>query len=75
MYETEDPKGEYVLVLDGRAAEELQAEKAKSWESMSLKEHLEHYLAQGMDKKEAMKQMAKDRNCSKRDIYQGLLDG
>ena len=73
-YELEEPKGEYVLVMDGRPAEELQAEKAKTWESMSLKDHLDHYLAQGMDKKEAMKQMAKDRNCSKRDIYQGLLE-
>ena len=40
---------------------------------MSLPEHLEFYLNQGMEKKEAMKQMAKDRGCTKREIYQGLL--
>lgn len=72
-YETEEPKGEYVLVLEGRLQAELEEEKAQKWEQMSLQEHLEHYLKQGLDKKKAMKQMAKDRGCSKRDIYQALL--
>lgn len=73
-YETEEPRGEYVLVLAGRSMEELKEETAKSFESMTLKEHLEMYLDRGMDRKDAMKQMAKDRNCSKRDIYQALLE-
>ena len=73
-YTAEEPKGEYVLVIEGRSREELERESAASWEAMTLIEHLEYYLDRGMDKKEAMKQMAKDRGCSKREIYQGLLD-
>ena len=68
-----EPRGEYVLVLEGRSRQELADEKAKAWEEMTLSEHLAYYLAKGLDKKEAMKQMAKDRNCSRRDIYQALL--
>ena len=73
-YTAEEPKGEYVLVIEGRSREELERESAASWEAMTLIEHLEYYLDRGMDKKEAMKQMAKDRGCSKREIYQRLLD-
>ena len=40
---------------------------------MDIEEHMQKYLDQGMDKKEAMKQVAKDRGVSKRDIYQELL--
>lgn len=72
-YEAEEPKGEYVLVLEGRSQEELIGEKVQAWERMTLEEHLQYYLEQGLEKKEAMKQMAKDRGCSKREIYQGLL--
>lgn len=38
-----------------------------------MKQHVDYYLDKGMDKKEAMKQAAKDRGVSKRDIYQELL--
>ena len=68
-----EPRGEYVLVLEGRSRQELADEKAKVWEEMTLSEHLAYYQAKGLDKKEAMKQMAKDRNCSRRYIYQALL--
>lgn len=73
-YETEDPRGEYVLVLEGRSKAEMKEETARSFEAMTYTEHLELYLNQGMDRKDAMKQMARDRNCSKRDIYQALLE-
>ena len=72
-FQEETPRGEFVLVLEGRSARELQREQAKTWEGMSLSEHLEFYLSQGQGKKEAMKQMAQDRSCSRREIYQGLL--
>ncbi|MCR5594225.1 MAG: 16S rRNA (cytidine(1402)-2'-O)-methyltransferase [Lachnospiraceae bacterium] len=72
-YETNEPRGEYVLVLEGKSAEELQAEKSSMWETMSVKEHMDLYLDQGYDKKEAMKKVASDRGVSKRDIYQILL--
>ena len=67
------PKGECVLVLEGRSREEIYKEERKKWEDMSVAEHMELYLGQGMEKKEAMKQVAKDRGVSKRDIYQILL--
>ena len=69
-----EPRGEYVLVLEG-LSEEAAAEQGKArWSGISLTEHLERYLAQGLDKKEAMKRMAEDRGVSRREIYQGLLE-
>lgn len=72
-YKQEEPKGECVLVLEGRNREELIEEAQKSWEEMPIKEHMDLYLAKGMDKKDAMKAVAKDRGISKRDVYQMLL--
>ena len=74
LYENAEPRGEYVLVIRGKSLEEMKQEAAVEFDSISLEDHLNFYLAQGMDKKEAMKRMAKDRNCSRRDIYQKLLN-
>ena len=68
-----EPRGEYVLVICGRNPEEIKKEKQLSWESMSIEEHMQMYESQGIDHKEAMKLVAKDRGVSKRDIYQQLL--
>ncbi|MBO4750151.1 MAG: 16S rRNA (cytidine(1402)-2'-O)-methyltransferase [Lachnospiraceae bacterium] len=68
-YQTEEPRGEYVLVIEGKSREEKRAEEQAAWESMSIEEHVAHYEAQGIDHKEAMKLAAKDRGVSKRDIY------
>ena len=72
-YEENDPKGECVLVIEGRSREELRQEEVSKWEEMSIEEHMEVYLGQGIDRKEAMKKVAKDRGISKRDVYQQLL--
>ena len=71
-YETNEPKGECVIVLEGRSREEMEREKRAGWEAMSIEEHVQRYLAQGFDKKEAMKRTGKDRGVSKRDIYNYL---
>ena len=71
-YQTEEPKGECVIVIEGRSIGEIRQEQQKSWEEMSMEEHMDIYLEQGMDRKEAMKQVAKDRGISKRDVYQYL---
>lgn len=71
-YETNEPKGECVIVLEGRSREEMEREKRAGWEAMSIEDHVQHYLAQGFDKKEAMKRTGKDRGVSKRDIYNYL---
>lgn len=71
-YEEEEPRGEYVIVVEGKSREEKRKEEIASWESMTIEEHMEHYMSQGMDEKTAMKQVAKDRGVGKRDIYQHL---
>lgn len=73
-YQENAPKGECVLVIEGRSWEELKAEEQEQWEQMPLEAHMEHYESQGMDHKSAMKQVAKDRGVSKRDIYRMLLE-
>ena len=57
-----------------RKLKQLEEEEQKSWENISIEEHMEKYLSQGLSKKDAMKQVAKDRGVGKRDIYQALLD-
>lgn len=72
-YRENSPKGECVLVLEGKSREEIKEEERSKSEDMSVPEHVEFYLKQGMEKKEAMKQVAKDRGVSKREIYGVLL--
>lgn len=72
-YEVEEPRGEYVLVIEGKSFEEKAQEKMEDWKVLSVEEHMDYYLEQGMDKKEAMKKVAKDRGVSKRDIYKELV--
>ena len=73
FYEDNEPKGEYVLVISGKTFETKEREAREAWESLSVEEHMAHYEASGMERKEAMKQVAKDRGISKRDVYQALL--
>jgi 16S rRNA (cytidine1402-2'-O)-methyltransferase len=72
-YEVNEPRGEYVLIIAGRSREEMKKEEQAGWEALSLEEHMAHYESQGIDRREAMKRVAKDRGVSKRDIYQALL--
>ena len=60
-------------MIEGKSREELKQEEVAKWEEMSIEEHMEYYLRQGIEKKEAMKQVAKDRGITKRDVYQQLL--
>ena len=72
-YEMNEPKGECVLVMEGKSREDIRREEVSKWEEMSIEEHMEYYQRQGIDKKEAMNLVAKDRGISKRDVYQQLL--
>ena len=72
-YRENDPRGEYVLVIEGKSKHEVEAEKQSRWEDMSLEDHLAMYEAEGLDRKAAMKKVAADRGVSKRDIYNQLL--
>ena len=69
------PRGEYVIVLQGRALEEAVRAERKKWEDIPMEEHMKIYTEQGMDRKEAMKAVAKDRGVSRRDVYAALLQG
>ncbi len=69
LYEQEDPRGEYVLVIEGKSREEKRLEEQASFETLSIEEHVARYEAQGHDHKEAMKLAAKDRGVTKREIY------
>lgn len=69
FYRTEEPRGEYVLVLEGKSPEEKRREEMAAWADMSVEEHMAFYESQGMDNKSAMKQVARDRGLGKRDIY------
>ncbi len=72
-YKEEPPRGECVIVIEGRSRKEMEEEAIAKWEDLTIEEHMDRYLSQGMDKKTAMKQVAKDRGVGKRDIYQALL--
>jgi len=71
-YEGQEPRGEYVLVLEGKSREEKRREEIAAWEDLSIEEHMAYYENQGMERKAAMKQVAKDRGCPKREIYARL---
>ncbi len=75
FYKENEPRGEYVLVIEGKSLEEQEEEKRKSWQEMSIEEHMQFYEEQGVPHKEAMKNVAADRGVGKREIYQALLDG
>lgn len=68
-YTVNEPKGEYVMVIKGLDREQLISEEKEEWLKLTVEEHMDHYMKQGIEKKEAMKLVAKDRGVSKRDIY------
>lgn len=68
-YAANEPKGEYVLVIEGLNREKIARQKQEEWQKMSVEDHLDYYVNQGIDKKEAMKMVARDRGVSKREIY------
>lgn len=72
-YQTEEPKGEFVIAVQGLSFEDKQAQKEKEWQEMSIEEHVAYYENQGIPRKEAMRMAAKDRGISKREVYQQLL--
>lgn len=73
-YEAAEIRGECVIVIEGRSRAELIRERQQGWTQMSVEEHMDYYTSRGMDRKSAMKQVAKDRGVGKREIYQLLLE-
>jgi len=73
LYEREEPRGEYVLVVEGKSIAEKEREAQERWMDVSLEEHMRLYEEKGLERKEAMKRVAKDRGISRRDVYGKLL--
>lgn len=72
-FDQQEAKGEYVLVIEGKSFEELESDKQEQWGVLTLEDHMNLYLEKGLDKKEAMRSVAKDRGISRRDIYNILI--
>ena len=72
-YEVNEPRGEFVLVIEGKSRDEINEERTRRFDEITVKEHVEMYEHRGLDRKDAMKAAAKDRGVQKRDIYQELL--
>ncbi len=73
FYEEEAPRGEYVLVIEGKSLADKKREIEENWQLIGIREHMEIYEQEGMDRKEAMKKVAADRGISKREVYRELL--
>lgn len=65
LYDEKSPKGEYVIIIEGAS----EAEEENQWSELTVKEHVEKYIGEGLDIKEAVKRAAKDRNVPKREVY------
>lgn len=74
IYEAEEPRGEYVLVVEGKSLQQRKRERQESFSDLSIEEHMRRYEEAGMERREAMKMVAKDRGVGKREIYQYMLD-
>jgi len=68
-YKENSPRGEYVLVLEGKSLEELQEEERSKWNNLSVEEHIKTYIEEGFSKKDAIKKVAKDREMPKSEVY------
>ena len=75
LHKDQEPRGEYVLVIEGKSREEKRRQEIAAWEEKTIEEHMAYYEQQGVDPKEAMKLVAKDRGVSKREIYAYLHGG
>lgn len=73
-YNEKEPRGEYVLVVEGKSEEEIKREEEKEWENITIEEHIKKYMKDGLSKKEAIKKTAKDRGMAKSEVYKYSLE-
>ncbi len=67
-YEEHEPRGEYVLVVEGFSGEVI-SDEVESLNSLSPEEHIERYISEGMSKMDAIKRAARDRGMTKSELY------
>ena len=63
------PRGEFVLVIEGKSDEDIKSEREALWSDLSIEEHLIKVIESGIDKKEAIKLVAKERGLTKKEVY------
>ena len=73
-FQVNKPRGEFVLVIEGKRIEDIEEEKKSIWIDLSIEEHILSYINNGISKKEAIKMVAKDRNLPKNEIYKFSTD-
>lgn len=73
-YNEKEPRGEYVLVVEGKSEEQIKREEEKEWENITIEEHIKKYMKEGLSKKEAIKKTAKDRGMAKSEVYKYSLE-
>lgn len=73
-YEENSPRGEYVLVIEGKSKEEIEKEEKAKWEDLSIEDHIKLYINEGLSKKDAIKKVAKDRKLNKSEVYKYSLN-
>jgi len=73
-YKLNSPRGEYVLVVEGKSKEAIDKDERAKWDSLTIEEHIRRYMDEGISKKDAMKKVAKDRDMPKSEIYRHSLN-
>ena len=73
-YKQQSPRGEYVLVIEGKSKENIDKDEKAKWDMLTIEEHIKKYMDEGLNKKDAMKKVAKDRGISKSEIYKHSLN-
>ncbi|GAA0125611.1 MULTISPECIES: 16S rRNA (cytidine(1402)-2'-O)-methyltransferase [Clostridium] len=74
FYNENSPRGEYVLVVEGKSKEDIEKEQMSKWEELSIEEHIKSYIKEGLSKKDSIKQVAKDRKLNKSEVYKHSID-
>ncbi|MEG0371808.1 MAG: 16S rRNA (cytidine(1402)-2'-O)-methyltransferase [Clostridium sp.] len=73
-YEINNPKGEFVLILQGLTIEEIEKERDEKFRELSIKDHLMQYIEKGTSKKDAIKLVAKERGIPKSEVYKESIE-
>lgn len=73
-YKNNSPKGEFVLVIEGRDKEEIKKEEEEKWKEISVIDHVNMYIEKGISNNEAIKLAAKDRGLKKNEVYKLYVD-
>lgn len=74
IYKDKKPLGEYVLIMEGMDKKEAELKKQMEYESMPIEEHIKMYMDEGMDKKDAVKRVAKERDMTKSEVYKYSIE-